>query len=42
VSFEDVFEEELLQEFGDLGPAVETQDRPSSGGGGGRGGRRRR
>jgi polyribonucleotide nucleotidyltransferase len=41
VSFEDVFEEELLQEFGDLGPVVETHDRPS-GGGGGRGGRRRR
>ncbi len=29
-SFEDVFEEQLLEEFGDLGPAtVETQDRPS-------------
>jgi len=40
-SFEDVFEEELIEEFGDLGPAVETHDRPS-GGGGGRGGRRRR
>jgi polyribonucleotide nucleotidyltransferase len=41
-SFEDVFEEELLEEFGDLGPAAaETHDRPS-GGGGGRGGRRRR
>jgi polyribonucleotide nucleotidyltransferase len=40
-SFEDVFEEELLQEFGDLGPAAEAHDRPS-GGGGGRGGRRRR
>ena len=39
-SFEDVFEEELVQEFGDLGPATtETSDRPS---GGGRGGRRRR
>jgi polyribonucleotide nucleotidyltransferase len=39
-SFEDIFEEELVQEFGDLGPAVaETSDRPS---GGGRGGRRRR
>ena len=41
-SFEDVFEEELVEEFGDLGPAaVESHDRPS-GGGGGRGGRRRR
>ena len=41
-SFEDAFQEELVQEFGDLGPAVtETSDRPS-GGGGGRGGRRRR
>ena len=41
-SFEDAFEEELVQEFGDLGPAVtESSDRPS-GGGGGRGGRRRR
>ncbi len=39
-SFEDAFEEELVQEFGDLGPAAaETSDRPS---GGGRGGRRRR
>ncbi len=39
-SFEDAFEVELAQEFGDLGPAVaETSDRPS---GGGRGGRRRR
>ena len=41
VSFEDVFEEELVQEFGDLGPAAESHERPS-GGGGGRGGRRRR
>jgi polyribonucleotide nucleotidyltransferase len=43
-SFEDAFEEELVQEFGDLGPtAVEPADRPSGGGGGGgRGGRRRR
>jgi polyribonucleotide nucleotidyltransferase len=42
-SFEAVFEEELVQEFGDLGPAVaESSDRPSGGGGGGRGGRRRR
>ncbi len=42
-SFEAAFEEELVQEFGDLGPAVaETTDRPSGGGGGGRGGRRRR
>ncbi len=41
VSFEDAFEVELVQEFGDLGPAVtESSDRPS--GGGGRGGRRRR
>jgi polyribonucleotide nucleotidyltransferase len=41
-SFEDSFQEELVQEFGDLGPAVsESTDRPS-GGGGGRGGRRRR
>jgi polyribonucleotide nucleotidyltransferase len=40
VSFEDAFEVELVQEFGDLGPAVtESSDRPS---GGGRGGRRRR
>lgn len=40
-SFEDAFEEELVQEFGDLGPAVaESSERPS--GGGGRGGRRRR
>jgi polyribonucleotide nucleotidyltransferase len=40
-SFEDAFQEELVQEFGDLGPAVaETSDRPS--GGGGRGARRRR
>jgi len=39
-SFEDALEEELVQEFGDLGPAAaETSDRPS---GGGRGGRRRR
>ncbi len=42
-SFEAVFEEELVQEFGNLGPAVaESSDRPSGGGGGGRGGRRRR
>ncbi len=42
VSFEDAFEVELVQEFGDLGPAVsESSDRPT-GGGGGRGGRRRR
>ena len=41
-SFEDSFQEELVQEFGDLGPAAaESTDRPS-GGGGGRGGRRRR
>ena len=41
-SFEDSFQEELAQEFGDLGPAAtESTDRPS-GGGGGRGGRRRR
>jgi polyribonucleotide nucleotidyltransferase len=40
VSFEDAFEVELVQEFGDLGPAVtESSERPS---GGGRGGRRRR
>ena len=40
-SFEDAFEEELVQEFGDLGPAsTESSDRPSSGGS--RGGRRRR
>ncbi len=39
-SFEDAFEVELVQEFGDLGPAVvESSERPS---GGGRGGRRRR
>ena len=42
-SFEDAFEDELKQEFGNLGPAVaEVSDRPSGGGGGGRGGRRRR
>jgi polyribonucleotide nucleotidyltransferase len=42
-SFEEAFEVELVQEFGDLGPAVaESSDRPSGGGGGGRGGRRRR
>ncbi|HEY7917375.1 MAG TPA: polyribonucleotide nucleotidyltransferase [Acidimicrobiales bacterium] len=43
-SFEDAFEVELVQEFGDLGPAVaESSDRPGGGGGGGsRGGRRRR
>jgi polyribonucleotide nucleotidyltransferase len=42
-SFEAAFEEELVQEFGDLGPAVaESSDRPGGGGGGGRGGRRRR
>jgi polyribonucleotide nucleotidyltransferase len=40
-SFEEAFEVELVQEFGDLGPAAaESSDRPS--GGGGRGGRRRR
>jgi polyribonucleotide nucleotidyltransferase len=34
-SFEDSFEEELVQEFGDLGPAAaESTDRPSGGGGG--------
>ena len=34
-SFEDSFEQELVQEFGDLGPAAaESSDRPSSGGGG--------
>jgi polyribonucleotide nucleotidyltransferase len=38
-SFEDAFQEELVQEFGDLGPAVaETSERPA---GGGRGRRRR-
>jgi polyribonucleotide nucleotidyltransferase len=42
-SFEEAFEVELVQEFGDLGPAVaESSDRPAGGGGGGRGGRRRR
>ncbi len=44
-SFEDAFEVELVEEFGDLGPrTVESSERPSggSGGGGGRGGRRRR
>ena len=43
-SFEESFEVELVQEFGDLGPAVaESSDRPGGGGGGGnRGGRRRR
>ncbi|MGA2838293.1 MAG: polyribonucleotide nucleotidyltransferase [Acidimicrobiales bacterium] len=41
-SFEDAFEEELVQEFGDLGPAVAETPERTSGGGGGRGGRRRR
>jgi len=42
-SFEEAFEVELVQEFGDLGPGVvESSDRPGGGGGGGRGGRRRR
>ncbi|MGD0393812.1 MAG: polyribonucleotide nucleotidyltransferase [Acidimicrobiales bacterium] len=42
-SFEEAFEVELVQEFGDLGPAVvESSDRPGGGGGSGRGGRRRR
>jgi polyribonucleotide nucleotidyltransferase len=45
-SFEDAFEAELVEEFGNLGPAApESSDRPTSGGGGGgggRGGRRRR
>jgi len=42
-SFEEAFQVELVQEFGDLGPAVaEPSDRPGGGGGGGRGGRRRR
>jgi polyribonucleotide nucleotidyltransferase len=42
-SFEEAFEVELVEEFGDLGPSVsEPSDRPSGGGGGGRGGRRRR
>jgi polyribonucleotide nucleotidyltransferase len=42
-SFEDAFEVELVEEFGDLGPrSVESSERPSGGGGGGRGGRRRR
>ncbi len=42
-SFEEAFEVELAQEFGDLGPALaESSDRPGGGGGGGRGGRRRR
>ena len=42
-SFEDAFEVELVEEFGDLGPAsVESSERPSGGSGGGRGGRRRR
>jgi polyribonucleotide nucleotidyltransferase len=40
VSFEDSFEQEIVEEFGDLGPASpESSDRPA---GGGRGGRRRR
>jgi polyribonucleotide nucleotidyltransferase len=44
VSFEDAFEEELVQEFGDLGPAAESGDRSGGDRGdrGGRGGRRRR
>jgi polyribonucleotide nucleotidyltransferase len=42
-SFEEAFEVELVEEFGDLGPAVvESSDRPGGGGGSGRGGRRRR
>jgi polyribonucleotide nucleotidyltransferase len=42
-SFEEAFEVELVEEFGDLGPAVaESSDRPGGGSGGGRGGRRRR
>ena len=42
-SFEDAFEVQLVEEFGDLGPrSVESSERPSGGSGGGRGGRRRR
>ena len=40
VSFEDAFEEELKEEFGDLGPAEAS--RPADGGGRGRGGDRGR
>ena len=41
-SFEDSFEAELVQEFGDLGPATTGSPERSEGGGRGRGGRRRR
>jgi polyribonucleotide nucleotidyltransferase len=42
-SFEEVFQAELVQEFGDLGPAgVEPSERTGGGGGRNRGGRRRR
>jgi polyribonucleotide nucleotidyltransferase len=43
-SFEDAFQAELVQEFGDLGPAGAEQpsERSSGGGGRNRGGRRRR
>ena len=42
-SFEESFEAELVQEFGDLGPATSgSPERSESGGGRGRGGRRRR
>jgi polyribonucleotide nucleotidyltransferase len=42
-SFEDAFDAELAQEFGDLGPAsAEASDRPGAGGVRNRGGRRRR
>ena len=48
VSFEDSFEAELVEEFGDLGPSAlggertERSDRPDRSGGRSRGGRRRR
>jgi len=41
-SFEESFEAELVQEFGDLGPATAGSSERSDGGGRGRGGRRRR
>ncbi len=42
-SFEEVFQAELVQEFGDLGPAgAEPSERTGGGGGRNRGGRRRR
>jgi polyribonucleotide nucleotidyltransferase len=42
VSFEDAFDAELREEFGDLGPAEVSSDRGDRGGSGGRGGDRGR